>query len=98
MRSEDVSRHSATLYDIARNLIADRKMNPRPVDEDPASSLLSETVNGQPLDEEHLLGCLRQSLVVGMVVRFIVYIFNQMLTFSISGSAYITWKHLQAPL
>jgi len=67
MRSEDVSRHSATLYDIARNLIADRKMNPRPVDEDPASSLLSETVNGQPLDEEHLLGCLRQSLVVGMV-------------------------------
>ena len=67
-RKEDVTRHSQRLYDIARNLLDDRRQNPRDPEEDPASSLLQERVNGQPLEAEHLLGCLRQSLVVGMVV------------------------------
>ena len=52
----------------ARDLMRDRKVNPRDPEEDPASSLLLEKdANGEPLSEEHLVGCLRQSLVVGVV-------------------------------
>lgn len=65
---EAVTKYSAELYDIARALLMDRKANPRDVEEDPASSLLEERDdNGNPLSEEHLVGALRQSLVVGMV-------------------------------
>lgn len=60
--------HSQKLYGLARDLLEDRKTNPRDVEEDPASSLLAERVDGEPLKEEHLLGCVRQALVVGMVV------------------------------
>lgn len=67
-RGEDVSRYSAELYEIAKDLLASRKANPRDPEEDPASSLLLETdTNGEHLSEVHLVGALRQSLVVGMV-------------------------------
>lgn len=64
---ETVNVMSEKMYDIARDLVARRRSQPLPVEEDPASSLLEERVDGRPLDEEHLVGCLRQSLVVGMV-------------------------------
>lgn len=64
---EAVSLHSERMYEVARWLVADRRENPRDPREDPASSLLSERVDGQELDEEHMVGALRQSLVVGMV-------------------------------
>jgi cytochrome P450 len=62
-----VNEMSERMYGIARDLVRARREAPRPVEEDPASSLLAERVDGQPLDEEHLVGALRQSLVVGMV-------------------------------
>jgi cytochrome P450 len=58
---------SERMYGIARDLVRSRRETPLPVEEDPASSLLAERPDGQPLEEEHLVGALRQSLVVGMV-------------------------------
>jgi cytochrome P450 len=74
-RSQDaevVNTMSGRMYDMARALVADRRERPRPVEEDPASSLLAQRVDGEPLDEEHIVGALRQSLVVGMVAPPIV--------------------------
>ncbi|WP_224389472.1 cytochrome P450 [Pseudonocardia sp. ICBG1293] len=62
-----VDETSGRMYAIARDLVEDRRRRPRPVTEDPASSLLSERPGGEPLDPEHLVGALRQCLVVGMV-------------------------------
>ncbi|MGY1812322.1 cytochrome P450 [Blastococcus sp. SYSU D00820] len=62
-----VNEMSERMYGIARDLVRDRRAAPLPVEEDPASSLLAERLDGRPLDEEHLVGALRQSLVVGMV-------------------------------
>ncbi|KAK8052298.1 hypothetical protein PG993_003683 [Apiospora rasikravindrae] len=65
---ETVTANSLVMYQIARDLLADRRANPRDPEEDPASSLLLERdAEGNPLSEEHLVGCLRQSLVVGVV-------------------------------
>ncbi|KAK6196499.1 hypothetical protein LQW54_011492 [Pestalotiopsis sp. IQ-011] len=65
---ETVTTNSMKMYQIARDLLADRRQNPRDPEEDPASSLLLEVdAEGKPLNEEHLVGCLRQSLVVGVV-------------------------------
>lgn len=69
MKGDEVTVHSTKLYALAQDLLDNRKANPRDVEEDPASSLLAERVDGQPLQESHLIGCLRQALVVGMVVR-----------------------------
>ena len=62
-----VNEMSERMYGIARDLVRSRREAPLPVEDDPASSLLAERVDGRPLDEEHLVGALRQSLVVGMV-------------------------------
>ncbi|KAL4792631.1 cytochrome P450 [Aspergillus venezuelensis] len=65
---EETSAQSEKLYVIARKLFADRRISPRDPEQDPASSLLQEKDStGQPLKDELLIGCLRQSLVVGMV-------------------------------
>ncbi|EAQ84466.1 hypothetical protein CHGG_08480 [Chaetomium globosum CBS 148.51] len=65
---EKTTHFSTQLYDIARAVLADRRENPRDPEEDPASSLLLERDSrGEPLEEIHLVGCIRQSLVVGMV-------------------------------
>lgn len=64
---ETTNEMSEKMYDIARDLVARRQRDPLPVEEDPASSLLAERHEGEPLDPEQLVGCLRQSLVVGMV-------------------------------
>lgn len=63
---------SEAMYGIARDLVAARREHPLPVEEDPASSLLSERVDGEPLEEEKVVGALRQSLVVGMVAPPII--------------------------
>jgi cytochrome P450 len=64
---ETVNETSERMYDIARALVARRRAAPMDAERDPASSLLAERVDGEPLHEEHVIGCLRQSLVVGMV-------------------------------
>jgi cytochrome P450 len=67
-----VNEMSERMYGLARDLVRARRESPLPVEEDPASSLLSERLDGQPLAEEHLVGALRQSLVVGMVAPPII--------------------------
>ncbi|MGN9780954.1 cytochrome P450 [Nonomuraea sp. ZG12] len=62
-----VNEASERMYGIARDLVRDRRAEPRPVEEDPASSLLAERPDGRPLEDEHIVGALRQCLVVGMV-------------------------------
>lgn len=53
---ETVTANSAKMYQIASDLLADRKANPRDPEEDPASSLLLEKdPEGNPLTEEHLV-------------------------------------------
>lgn len=69
---ETVNTTSEAMYGIARDLVASRRARPLPIEEDPASSLLSERVDGEPLEEEKVVGALRQSLVVGMVAPPII--------------------------
>jgi cytochrome P450 len=53
---ETVIANSAKMYQIARELLEDRRINPRDPEEDPASSLLLERdAEGQPLSDEHLV-------------------------------------------
>jgi len=59
---EDVKRTSLQLYDIAREIVAMRKAEPRDPADDPASGLLA---TGLP--EDMLLGTIRQFIVVGMI-------------------------------
>lgn len=58
---------SLLLYDMARNIVADRRANPMPVDEDATSALLAARVDGEPLPEELIVGTIRQVLVVGII-------------------------------
>jgi len=56
MDAERTTFHSAKLYDIARELLRDRRERPRDPEEDPASSLLLERdAKGEPLEEVHLV-------------------------------------------
>jgi cytochrome P450 len=64
---DTVNAMSERMYDIARELVAKRSRDPLPVEEDPASSLLAERSEGEPLEPDQIVGALRQSLVVGMV-------------------------------
>jgi cytochrome P450 len=51
-----VTANSTIMYQIARDLLADRRQNPRDPEEDPASSLLLEKdPEGNTLNEEHLV-------------------------------------------
>lgn len=53
---ETVTANSSVMYDIARDLLADRRKDPRDPEQDPASSLLLEKdADGNPLSEEHLV-------------------------------------------
>lgn len=58
---------SLWLYDMARTIVADRRANPMPVDQDAASALLAVRVDGEPLPEELIVGTIRQVLVVGII-------------------------------
>ena len=65
---EAVSKTSEILYDLARDLIAERRVNPLDPEFDPVSSLLAATdADGNALPHEMLVGCVRQILVVGLV-------------------------------
>lgn len=53
---EVVTANSQKMYRIASDLLADRRINPREPEDDPASSLLLERdANGDPLSEENLV-------------------------------------------
>jgi hypothetical protein len=56
MDGERTTFFSTKLYDLARELVADRRENPRDPEMDPASSLLLEKDSkGEPLEEVHLV-------------------------------------------
>jgi cytochrome P450 len=53
---DHVKKASDEFYEIARNVMADRRVKLRDPEEDPASSLLMERdAEGNPLDEYHLV-------------------------------------------
>jgi cytochrome P450 len=64
---ENTKESSLQLYDMARAIVADRKANPLPADEDATSALLAVRVDGEPLPEEMIVGTIRQVLVVGII-------------------------------
>lgn len=65
--ADSMKQTSLALYTMARELIALRKAQPLDPDVDPTSALLAARVNGAPLDDEMVIGCVRQVLVVGIV-------------------------------
>jgi len=71
-QDEQVRLTSLELYDIARQLLEDRRVNPRDASLDPVSALLAARDNGQPLPTEMLIGAVRQVLVVGIIAPTIV--------------------------
>lgn len=58
---------SLRLYEMARAVVADRKVNPLDPGEDATSALLAARVDGQPLPDEMIVGTIRQVLVVGII-------------------------------
>ena len=58
---------SLLLYDMARNVVRERRADPLPVDEDATSALLAVRVDGEPLPEDMIIGTIRQVLVVGLI-------------------------------
>lgn len=64
---------SLALYDLTRELIADRQREPGDPAVDPATALLAARVDGEPLPLEMIVGTLRQVLLVGIVApRFVL--------------------------
>jgi cytochrome P450 len=64
----DATRSSSlALYDMAREIVADRKARLRDPAEDVTSALLSARTDGEPLPEEMIVGTIRQVLVVGII-------------------------------
>jgi cytochrome P450 len=59
---------SLFLYEVARNIIAERKRRPLSPEKDPTSALLAaRDSDGNPLPEDMVLGTIRQLLVVGII-------------------------------
>lgn len=70
VQSNDVEATKETslyLYDMARGVIADRRAEPLPPEEDATSALLAARVDGEPLPDEMIVGTIRQVLVVGII-------------------------------
>ena len=65
--SETMKSTSLALYQLARELIANRRQNPRDPATDPTSALLAARHDGEPLPEELIVGTVRQVLVVGII-------------------------------
>ncbi|MEO8308000.1 MAG: cytochrome P450 [Pseudomonadota bacterium] len=63
---------SLRLYEMARAVVADRKLHPLNVTEDATSALLAARVDGQPLPDEMIVGTIRQVLVVGIIAPTVV--------------------------
>lgn len=64
---ETVKRLSGRLYEIAQQVIDQRKSDPMDPADDLTTALLHATNDGEPLPPDMVLGCVRQLLVTGMV-------------------------------
>ena len=69
---DETRESSLLLYGMARDLVADRKLNPLSPDQDATSALLAVRVDGEPLPDELIIGTIRQVLVVGIIAPTIV--------------------------
>jgi cytochrome P450 len=63
---------SLELYELAREIISERKKNPRDPASDPTSALLAASHEGEPLPEELVVGTVRQVLVVGIIAPMVM--------------------------
>jgi cytochrome P450 len=75
VQSDDVEatkRESVRLYEIARDIVVSRSVDPLPVESDAASALLAARVNGEPLPQDMIIGTIRQVLVVGLIAPSVV--------------------------
>jgi cytochrome P450 len=63
---------SLLLYEMARGVVAARRVEPLPADEDATSALLAVRVDGEALPEEMIVGTIRQVLVVGLIAPTVV--------------------------
>lgn len=70
--AEAMKATSLELYAMARELIELRKAQPRDPSEDITAALLGAVAAGEPLQEELILGMVRQVLVVGIVAPTVV--------------------------
>jgi cytochrome P450 len=64
---------SLLLYEMARQLVADRKAAPLDPSEDATSALLATRVDGAPLPDEMIVGTIRQVLVVGIIAPTVLF-------------------------
>jgi len=64
---EGMERTSRFLYQMAQEIIDERKENPLDPMADPTSALLAARHEGQPLPDDMILGTIRQLLVVGII-------------------------------
>lgn len=64
---EGVKRTSIELYELAADIIASRRREPRDPDGDITAALLAKRHEGEPLPEALVLGTIRQMIVVGMI-------------------------------
>jgi cytochrome P450 len=62
---------SRQLYEIAREMIEQRKAQPMDPRDDPASALLAASYRGAKLPDDMILGTLRQFIVVGMIAPIV---------------------------
>jgi cytochrome P450 len=63
---------SIKLYEMARSLVAQRKLHPLDVEQDVTSALLAARYDGAALPEEMIVGTIRQVLVVGIIAPTVV--------------------------
>jgi cytochrome P450 len=63
---------SLKLYDMARELVRQRKASPMDPSVDATSALLAARVDGEPLPDEMIVGTIRQVLVVGIIAPTVV--------------------------
>jgi len=69
---EMVKQTSLQLYEMARELIAERRRVPLDIKSDPTSALLAARVDGEPFPEDMIVGMIRQVLVVGIIAPTVI--------------------------
>lgn len=69
---EATKESSLLLYEMARGVVAARRADPLPIDEDATSALLAVRVDGEALPDEMIVGTIRQVLVVGLIAPTVV--------------------------
>ncbi len=78
VRAVEAAQHDAmketsfVLYGMARRLLELRRREPLDPTIDPTSAMLAARIDGHPLDDEMIVGMVRQVLVVGIVAPLVV--------------------------